>query len=69
MERVFYIGRLWIWPVLAVVYGIAAYFYFTIEGRELAYAIYIPLDFFLFLAMGAFWVYYYQQDKKKKRME
>ena len=59
MEREFFVGRLWIWPLLILAYIGIIYFYMTIPGKELAYAIYIPLDFFLFIAMGSFWVYYY----------
>jgi len=35
------------------------WFYFTVDGVELAYAIYIPLDFAIFLAMTIFYIYYY----------
>ena len=68
-EREFYFGRWWVWLIQALSYIGIGYFYFTIEGKELAYAVYIPLDFAIFIAMSAFWTYYYYQDKRKKRLD
>ena len=42
--------------------------YVRIHGSELAYAVYIPLDLAIFIAMTAFYVYYYYQDLRQKRM-
>lgn len=69
MEREFYTGRWWLWLIQAIAYVVIAYFYFAIQGKELTYAIYIPLDFALFLSKLAFYIYYYNQDLRKKRLE
>jgi len=60
MEREFDHKKWWLFVVQAVVYVVIAYLYFTIPGKELAYAIYIPLDFALSLCMVAFYIYYYK---------
>ena len=68
-EREFYTGRWWVWVIQALSYIGISYFYFTIDGVELAYAVYIPLDFAIFIAMTMFFANYYYQDKRKKRLE
>ena len=42
--------------------------YVRIHGTELAYAVYIPLDLAIFVAMTTFYIYYYYQDLREKRM-
>ena len=69
MEREFYVDRMWIWGVQALSYIGITYFYMKTDGKELAYAIYIPLDMAIFVSMSAFFAYYYQQDKRKKELE
>ena len=68
-EREFYTGRWWVWLIQALSYIGIAYFYFATDGTELAYAVYIPLDFAIFVSMTMFFGYYYYQDKRKKRLE
>lgn len=65
-EREFYTGRWWVWLIQAVSYAGIGWKYFTVDGDELAYAVYIPLDFAIFIAMTAFYIYYYKQDLRKK---
>lgn len=69
MEREFYTGRWWVWVIQALSYIGILYLYFTVEGNELAYAIYIPLDFCIFVSMSCFFIFYYFQEKKKQRLD
>ena len=57
MTMVFYSRMYWLWYVQAVGYVAVMILYFTLKGKEIAFAIYIPVDFLVFLGMAAYYVY------------
>ena len=48
------------WILQSVAYVAVLVLYCITDGKEIAYAIYIPVDFVLFIGMGA---YYFTQKK------
>ena len=58
MTQTFYSKMWWLWIVQGVAYVIVIILLqFVLTGKELAFAIYIPLDFCIFLAMAAYYFY------------
>ena len=55
VQRRFYDDRWWVWILQAISYIVVVTLYFTTDGFEIAYAIYIPVDFVLFVGMAAFY--------------
>ena len=55
MERRFYSDRWWVWILQAISYIVVITLYFVTDGHEIAYAIYIPVDFVLFVGMAGFY--------------
>jgi hypothetical protein len=68
-EREFYTGRWWVWVIQAISYIGITYSYITTPGAELAYAVFIPLDLSIFVAMTAFYIYYFLQDRRRKKLD
>ena len=69
MTREFYTGRWWVWAIQALSYIGILYIYCTVDGAELCYCIYIPLDFAIFIAMSSFFFYYKKQDERRKHLD
>ena len=50
-----------------------AWLYFTRQGSEIAYAVYIPVDFILFVGMAAYyfgqWYFAEKKQDREKKME
>ena len=58
---------IWIINILVTLgCGIA---YILIDGKQLVYSLFIPLDIFLNFGRGVFYWYYYFLDKKQKAEE
>ena len=66
VQRRFYDDRWWVWILQAISYIVVVTLYFTTDGFEIAYAIYIPVDFVLFVGMAAFYFQARQADKEEK---
>lgn len=66
MERYFVHNHdyIWIFTTLANVGCFIAYL--CIQGTELSYSLYIPLDFYFTFSMTAFYWYYYKIESDKK---
>jgi len=63
MKRVFVTGHRWLW-VLSSVVSIGCFIAFLmLNGSELVYALYIPLDFFFNIAKTLFFWWYFYMDK------
>lgn len=63
MEWRFNSARLWVWWLnLAVYIGIVTA-YFLIDGHEIIYSMYLPLDLLLNLAKAAYYFYYLFEEK------
>ena len=70
MEMRFNSDRMWVWIVNLVVYVGVIVAYFCIEGHELVYSIYVPLDILLNVSKMVFYFYYYLQDRhERKKLE
>mmetsp|Transcript_6940 Transcript_6940/g.9635 ORF Transcript_6940/g.9635 Transcript_6940/m.9635 type:complete len:301 (+) Transcript_6940:496-1398(+) len=68
MDRQFIIKpwKIWIWIVNMLVTLGCLVAFFIMDGKELVYALYIPLDVGLNLAKAAFYFFYFFQDKRIK---
>ena len=70
MVKRFNSDRMWIWVVNAVVYAAIVTTYFCIDGHEIIYSMYIPLDILLNLSKALFYFFHYWRDwKEGKRQE
>ena len=69
MKRVFDTSCSWLWVLQAVVSIGSIIAFIIIDGKELVYALYIPLDILFSVAKTAFFWYYYYEDKKRKEEE
>ena len=72
--RQFYKGMWWLWIIQAVLYVGVIGAYFMIEGKEMVYAIYIPLDIMLTVSLGFYYYTTYRaeqqlQDREEKMKE
>ena len=64
MQQYFNNDRSWLWIVNAIVYIAVIIIYFCVDGRELVYSMYLPLDAILNLAKA---IYYFASQLKDKR--
>lgn len=70
MEDSFYDGRKWIWIVNIIVYIAVITTFCLVDGHELIYTLYLPLDFLLNLSKALFyWTLYYMEKRKKDKEE
>ena len=69
MERVFDMSRWWIWVINGLVTVGCFVAYILIDGTEVLYAQYIPLDLFLNVCKTIFYFYYYYRDHRDKEDE
>ena len=66
MKRVFDTSCSWLWVLQAVVTIGVIIAYIIIDGKELVYALYIPLDILFSVAKTSFfWLYFYTDSKRK----
>ena len=56
MTHAFYSKCWWLWLVQAVAYIVVISLYFVQDGKEIVFAIYIPVDCLLFVGMALFYV-------------
>ena len=62
MDKVFDLDRKWLWLLQVIVTIISIIMYFKVDGRELVFAMYIPLDIILNIStIVFFWFYYYME--------
>ena len=66
MERVFYSRMWWLWVIQGILYVGVVVAYFMVRGKELAYAIYIPVDVLLTVSLAAYYYWTYRAEKKKE---
>lgn len=70
MEQSFDDSRKWVWIVNIIVYIAVITIYFCVDGHELIYTLYLPLDFLLNLSKAIYyWSLYYLDLKNKERQE
>jgi len=69
MKRQFYGKMWWLWIVQAVLYCAVGVVYFMVPGKELVYAIYIPLDVMLTICLGAFYYSTYRAEKRREEVD
>ena len=69
MEMRFNSTRMWMWIVNFVVYVGIIVAYFCVDGHELIYNMYVPLDILFNVSKAAFYFYYYMQDRQEKQKE
>ena len=55
MNRVFYSKMWWVWIIQALAYVVVVTLYLSRDGKEIAFAIYIPVDCVLFLGMASYY--------------
>lgn len=66
MKRVFDMSCSWLWVLQVVVTIGSVIAFIVIDGKELVYALYIPLDILFSVAKTSFFWLYYYTDKKRK---
>ena len=69
LSRRFYSDRWWVWGIQAVAYAVVLVLYCITDGKEIAYAVYIPVDFVLFVGMAAFYFVQWKVALEKKEDE
>ena len=57
------------WIIQALAYVAVITLYFVKDGREIAFAIYIPVDCVLFLGMASYYFYIRHEDKQSEAEE
>ena len=62
MEWRFNSERLWLWWLNLAVYIGVITAYFLIDGHEMIYCMYLPLDLLLNLAKAAYYFYHYFEE-------
>lgn len=66
MERTFVIKHRWVW-ILNICVTLSCFLAFVLlDGKELVFCYYIPLDLCLNLAKSAFFWFYFYEDKRIK---
>ena len=65
MEKVFLRERWWTWILNLITYLAVIIVYFTVDGHEMTYSIYLPLDFLLNVSKAAYYFIHYWQDNKR----
>lgn len=68
-KRRFHIDLWWLWVVQAVLYVGVIAAYAIIPGKEIVYAIYIPLDILLTMSLAFFYYLTYIDTKKEEELE
>ena len=66
MVRTFHTERWWIWVINAIVTLGCFIAYMLIDGKEVIYAQFIPLDLFLNCCKMIFYLWYYLIDMRDK---
>ena len=69
MVRTFDMSRWWIWVINGIVTIGCFIAYLFVDGKEIVFAQYIPLDLFLNVMKTAFYFFYYYRDKREKENE
>ena len=57
---------MWIWIVNVCVYAAIITTYFCIDGHEIIYSMYIPLDILLNVSKALFYFFHWNRDRKEK---
>lgn len=58
---------MWTWIINAAVYIGVLVCYFMVDGHEMVYAIYLPLDFFLNCSKASYYFLYYYRDAQREK--
>merc|ERR1712060_404097 len=70
MEFTFNDQRLWVWWINLAAYIAVVTTYFCIEGHEIIYLMYLPLDMFMNLSKAVYFFYnYYDNIQEKKKQQ
>ena len=65
MEKVFLRERWWTWILNLITYLAVIIVYFTVDGHEMTYCVYLPLDFLLNASKAAYYFLNYWNDNKR----
>ena len=65
MEKVFLRERMWTWILNLITYLAVIIVYFTVDGHEMTYCVYLPLDFLLNASKAAYYFIHYHNDNKR----
>ena len=69
MEWRFNSERLWVWWLNLAVYVGLITTYFVVDGHEMIYSMYLPLDFLLNCAKAAYYFYHFFLEQQKQAKE
>jgi len=70
MQARFNEDRLWVWIVNLIAYIAVITTYFCVDGHEIIYSIYLPLDVMLNLSKAIyFFAIYWLNDRERKKRE
>ena len=70
MEKVFVKDWMWTWWINLITYIVVIAFYLFVDGKEMTYAVYLPLDILLNMSKAAYYfLHYYQDFLREKRAE
>lgn len=67
MEQRFNSGRMWLWIVNLVVYIAVITTYFCMDGHEIIYSMYLPLDVLFNLSKAVYFFAFYFADKRQQK--
>lgn len=69
MEQRFNSGRMWLWIVNLVVYIAVITTYFCMDGHEIIYSMYLPLDVLFNLSKAVYFFAFYFADKREQKKQ
>ena len=69
MVKRFNSDRMWIWIVNVCVYAAITTTYFCIDGHEIIYSMYIPLDILLNLSKACYYFWFWFADRRDKEKQ
>ncbi len=69
MEKKFTEDRMWTWIINFIAYVAMITSYFLIDGKEIIYAMYLPLDLLVNLCKASFYFMHYAIDRYERSKE
>lgn len=69
MEKKFIEERMWTWIINLIAYAAMITSYFLIDGKEMIFCLYLPLDLLFNLCKASFYFMHYAIDKYEKSKE
>ncbi len=69
MEKNFKQKRMWTWIINLIAYAAMITSYFMIDGKEMIFCLYLPLDLLFNMCKASFYFMHYAIDKYEKAKE